>query len=47
MQRQPNIRLTGKPGPQSGLGIILASPTKPFLFPTTKAARIMPKGLSG
>jgi len=39
--------VTGKPSPQSGLGIILASPVKSLLCPTIKAARIMPKGLSG
>ena len=42
-----NMSLTGKPGPRSGLGVILATPVKPLLLPTLKYARIMPKGLSG
>jgi len=35
-KRRPNIRLTGKPGPRSGLGIILATPDKPLLLPSYK-----------
>jgi len=36
LARPTNIRLTGKPGPRSGLGIILATQVKPLLFPWYK-----------